>query len=496
MELQIIRKDKIDLTGSVTLNSLKEKKLKVAAYVRVSTEDEIQNFSFSSQYKHYYKEIEENPNWSFAGIYAEKGKSGTRTERRVQFINMIKNALDGEIDLILTKSISRFARNTVDTLKYVRKLKEKNIAVYFEEEKINTLDMTGELLLTILSSIAQQESQNISAHVSMGHRMRMKRGEFSPSDALYGYIFNYEKRKYEIVEDEAVIIREIFERYANGETVNTILNSLNERHIPKNRKRFSTIWHYNHIHSILSNEKYTGNLILGKTYTPDPLTHKPVINNGEREKFFIKNSHDAIISQKLFDKVQARLKKVRKEHFEKFRKDVFADATRGKIFCSCCKNSKITTGMKYSNTRYNIYKCKYETKDKPCKGFNIKRDDLEKIIIESFILLKEYLNKEKLLEYEQVEEILNGVTINKSFDRELFNKVFSKIYIGKYNNGVIDIKLLMHDYLNHGGTKDEIQLKYKTCMEYRKIINNHVVFLKIQKVIINVCFEEGKDGSI
>ena len=138
--------------------------------------------------------------------------------------------------------------------------------------------------------------------------------------------------------------------------------------------------------------------------------------------------------------------------------------------------------MKYSNTRYNIYKCKYETKDKPCKGFNIKRDDLEKIIIESFILLKEYLNKEKLL--------------NKTFDRELFNKVFSKIYIGKYNNGVIDIKLLMHDYLNHGGTKDEIQLKYKTCMEYRKIINNHVVFLKIQKVIINVCFEEGKDGSI
>ena len=112
------------------------------------------------------------------------------------------------------------------------------------------------------------------------------------------------------------------------------------------------------------------------------------------------------------------------------------------------------------------------------------------------MLLKEYLNKEKLLEYEQVEEILNGVTLNKSFSRELFNKVFSKIYIGKYNNGALDIKLLMHDYLNHGGTKDEIQLKYKTCMEYRKIINNHVVFLKIQKVIINVCFEEGKDGSI
>ena len=496
MELKIIKKTEMEDNSKLDIKSLKDKKLKVGAYVRVSTEEEIQNFSFSSQYKHYYKVIEENPNWSFAGIYAEKGKSGTRTEKRVQFITMIKSALNGEIDLILTKSISRFARNTVDTLKYVRKLKEKNVGVYFEEEKINTLDMTGELLLTILSSIAQQESQNISAHITMGHRMKMKKGEFSPSDALYGYLFNYETRKYEIVEDEAVVVREIYNRFASGEAITSITKSLNERKEPKNRERFSSRWHYGHIHSILSNEKYAGNLLLGKTYTPDPMTHKPVINNGEREMFYIKNSHDAIVSQELFDKVQVRLKKVRDNHFEMFKKDVFADTIRGKIYCSTCNNPKVTMRVKNPTRKYNMYMCKYETKDNPCKGFNIKRNDLEKIVVQSFILLKEYLNKEKLLEFEQVEEILNNTKLGKTFNREIFEKLYSKIFVGEYKNGILNVKLLIHNYLNHGGVKDEIQLSYKSNFEYRKRIDHHIVFLKIPKVKIIVCFEEEDNGSI
>ena len=174
MEVKVIEKNNNTI---MSRGNILEKKLRVAAYARVSTDSDEQATSFYSQQKYYMDKILSNPNWSFVEVYADEGISGTQAFKRDNFLRMIKDAKEGGIDLILTKSISRFARNTLDTLKYVRTLKDSNVAILFEEENINTLDMSGELLLTVLSSVAQQESETIGSHVKLGLKMKMKRGE-------------------------------------------------------------------------------------------------------------------------------------------------------------------------------------------------------------------------------------------------------------------------------------------------------------------------------
>ena len=186
--------------------------LRVAAYCRVSTDDEDQINSYNSQVEHYTKMINERNDWSFAGIYADEGITGTQTTKREDFQRLINDCMSGKIDMILTKAIARFARNTLDTLKYVRMLKEKNIAVYFEEENINTLTMDGELLLTILSSVAQQESENISEHVKLGLKMRKEKGELVGFNNCLGYEYDRNTKTMIIKEKEAEIVRYIFDR--------------------------------------------------------------------------------------------------------------------------------------------------------------------------------------------------------------------------------------------------------------------------------------------
>ena len=191
MEIEVIKK-KEGIFDRNTGEIVKRKK-RVAAYARVSTDNEEQQTSFISQQKYYIDKIEKEPDWKFVEVYADEGISGTQTAKRENFLRMIRDAEDDKIDLILTKSISRFARNTVDTLKYVRLLRNKNVAVIFEEENINTLDMSGELLLSILSSVAQQESETISSHVRLGIKMKEERGELVGFNGVYGYTCDMKK---------------------------------------------------------------------------------------------------------------------------------------------------------------------------------------------------------------------------------------------------------------------------------------------------------------
>lgn len=284
---------------------LTEKKLKVAAYCRVSTELEQQESSYEAQVEYYTEKIEENPNWKNAGIYADDGKSATNTKKRDDFNAMIKDALDGKIDMILTKSVSRFARNTVDSLLTIRKLKEKNIAVVFEKEGVNTLDGTGEILITILSSLAQEESRNISENTRWGVVRRFEKGKVIVNHSKFmGYTKN-EKGELVIVPEEAEIVRLVFRLYLEGYSAGKISRHLEEKGIKTATGQEK--WHDTVIMKMLKNEKYMGDALLQKTYTVDFMTKKKVINNGIVPQYYVEDDHEPIIPRELFYRVQEEI---------------------------------------------------------------------------------------------------------------------------------------------------------------------------------------------
>ena len=252
MEVSIIKK----INGRVNreTGTLLLEKLKVTAYCRVSTDSEDQLNSYRAQKNYYDEKIRSNDSWNFVGIYADEGISGTKDSNRVEFMRMISDGLNGKFDIILTKSISRFARNTLDTLKYVRMLRERNVGIIFEEEGINTLEMSGELLLTILSSVAQQESENISEHVKLGLKMRKEKGEMIGFNNCLGYEYNREKNEMIIKEDEAEIVKYIFNRYCEGIGCKTIGRELSNMKIKT--PLGSDTWSESSILRIIKNEKY------------------------------------------------------------------------------------------------------------------------------------------------------------------------------------------------------------------------------------------------
>ena len=280
-------------------------KLRVAAYARVSTEQDEQQSSYEAQVSFYTKHIQANPAWEFVGIFADEGISGTNTKKRDGFNEMIRRALNGEIDLILTKSISRFARNTVDSLQTVRDLKKAGVEVIFEKESLHTFDPKCEVMLTIMSSLAQEESRSISENVRWGQQKSMRDGKINiPYKSFLGYRKG-ENGLPEIVEEEAVIVREIYKLFLEGKTIRYIADHLTRRGIPTPRGK--AIWSVSSVRSILSNEKYKGDAILQKTYTVDYLTKEKRKNEGEVKQYLVENSHDPIIEPEIFDRVQELL---------------------------------------------------------------------------------------------------------------------------------------------------------------------------------------------
>ena len=245
-------------------------RLRVAAYCRVSTDDEDQIKSYNSMVRYYTDLIQNNKEWVFAGVYADKAITGTKTDKRDEFQRLIQDCMDGKIDLIIAKSIPRFARNTLDTLKYVRMLKERNIAVYFEVEKINTLK-DGEFLMTILSSVAQQEVENTSAYVKKGLKMKMTRGALVGFQGCMGYDYDVATKSISINEEGAKVVRYIFERYVAGAGSTMIARELNEQGIMTIK---GNPWVSSSIMGIINNEKYKGDILLGKTFTVDPISKR------------------------------------------------------------------------------------------------------------------------------------------------------------------------------------------------------------------------------
>ena len=248
-----------------TVKQSAQKKLRVAAYCRVSTDSEEQETSYEAQVTHYTEYIQKNPEWELAGIFADDGISGTNTKKRDEFNRMIDECMAGNIDMVITKSISRFARNTLDCLQYIRQLKDKNIPVYFEKEAINTLDAKGEVLITIMASLAQQESQSMSQNIKLGLQYRYQQGKVQVNhNRFLGYTKD-ENGHLIIDPEQAEIVKRIYREYLEGSSMDKIANGLMTDGILTGAGK--TKWHTSTINKILRNEKYMGDALLQKTYT-------------------------------------------------------------------------------------------------------------------------------------------------------------------------------------------------------------------------------------
>lgn len=310
MEVKKIPKKTVTLIEpkrSILVDKEKYHQKRVAAYCRVSTDSEEQLTSYVNQKKFYTDMIARNTEWQFAGLYADEGISGTRADKRPEFNNMIKACLAGKIDYIITKSVSRFARNTVDCLDYVRMLRAKGIGIFFEEQNIDTLKSDSELYLIIYAGFAQSESESISKNITWSYRKNFEDGK---PIFMYKRLLGYQKGEDgepEIVPQEAEIVERIFAMYLSGMTVDVISRQLQSEHIVIPSKKFS--FGKNMVMNILKNEKYCGDCILQKTVTVDCISKTRKKNEGEAPMYIVENSHPAIISREIFNRAQEELSK-------------------------------------------------------------------------------------------------------------------------------------------------------------------------------------------
>ncbi len=368
--------------------------LRVAAYCRVSTDSEDQLNSYKSQVTYYTDLIKKKHEWTLADIYADEAITGTQVAKREDFQRMINDCMNGDIDMVITKSISRFARNTLDTLKYVRMLKEKGIAVFFEDENINTLTMDGELLLVVLSSVAQQEVENISSNVKKGLKMKMQRGELVGFQGCLGYDYHKDTKSISVNEKEAEIVRYIFNRYIEGAGCTVIGNEL--ENLGYKTKYGSSKWVQSTVIGIIKNEKYKGDLLLGKTFTVDPISKRRLENFGEEDKFYIRDHHEPIISEEIFEEAQKILAKRntnRNVHQEGQKRNKFSRkyAFSCMIKCGFCGGT-LTRRNWHSSSAYTktIWQCVTATKHGKrhcprCKG--ISEEVIENAFVKSYQLL-------------------------------------------------------------------------------------------------------------
>ena len=315
-----------------TIPTIKKRK-KVAAYARISMESERMNHSLSTQISYYNNLIQKNPDWEFAGVYADNGISGTSTAKRDEFNRMIADAKQGKIDIILTKSIQRFARNTVDLLKAVRELKSLGIEVRFEKENINSLSGDGELMLSILASFAQEESRSISENVKWATRKRFEQGIPNGRFNVYGY--RWEDDQLVIIPEEAEVVKRIFQNFLDGKSR---LETERELEAEGIRTRRGYVMRDSNIHNILTNVTYTGNLLFQKEYIADPINKKRKKNKGELPQYWVEDTHEPIIDFETFQYVQDEMER-RKKLGPLANKSLNTSCFTGKIKCPYCNQS-------------------------------------------------------------------------------------------------------------------------------------------------------------
>jgi DNA invertase Pin-like site-specific DNA recombinase len=487
-------------------------KKKVAAYARVSTDNDEQLSSFDAQMDYYTRHIKSNSDWEFVKVYTDEGISATSTKKRDGFNRMISDALSGKINLIITKSVSRFARNTVDTLTTVRKLKDKGVEVYFEKENIYTLDSKGELLITIMSSLAQEESRSISENVTWGQRKRFADGKVS---LPYKQFLGYEKGEDglpKIVEKEAKVVRLIYKLFLEGKTPSGIAKQLTTNKIPTPAGK--EIWQESTVRSILKNEKYKGDAMLQKSFTVDFLTKKKKINEGEIPQYYVENSHPAIISPEVFDLVQQEIKKRKNAKGYKTGGGCFS----GKIVCGEC-GSFYGSKVWHSTSKYRrvIWQCNSKFKNNgKCNTPHIYEDKLKQAFVEAFnniiknkdeilqgyeAVVKELTDISKLdrendklqSEMEIVTEMLQKCVeenANTALDQEEYEKRYNEL-AERYENVKMRIEDINEKQLERGTKKESILVFIKELEQKEGVItefDEKLWKVTVEKVVVN--FEE------
>ena len=354
------------------------KKRRTAGYARVSTDSDEQFTSYAAQVDYYEKYIKSRDDWEFVSVYTDEGISGTSTAHREGFKAMIADALAGKIDLIVTKSVSRFARNTVDSLTTVRQLKEKGIEIYFEKENIWTLDTKGELLISIMSSLAQEESRSISENVTWGQRKRFADGKVT---VPFGRFLGYDKGEdgnLVLNTDEAVVVKRIYSMFLQGMTPYGIASKLTDEQIPTPGKKKK--WSVSTVKSILRNEKYKGDALLQKSYTVDFLTKKKKINEGEIPQYYVTANHEAIIEPEIFDMVQRELAQRCRGRNRHSGVHDFS----GKIKCGEC-GSWYGSKVWHSNDKYRrvIWQCNHKYDGKKCSTPHVDDKTIEALFVKA-----------------------------------------------------------------------------------------------------------------
>ena len=469
MEVQVIKKK--------IIKKNKDEKLRVCAYARVSSLELTQPESFESQKKYYTQKIKNNPNYIFCGIYSDKGVTGSSVKKRRGFQKMIIDADNNKFDLILTKNVSRFARNTFDALKYVKFLKSKNIGVYFEEENINTLSMESELIITILSSVAQAELENMRANIKYGLRETMKRGKLTGFSGCYGYDYNPETLEFKIIEEEAKVVKYIFNLYLRGYGIGKIARILNEKKIPT---KFNKVpWRDSVVLKMLHNEKYVGDVLLNKFITVGDFDEKHLIkNDGYEDQYYTKNHHEPIISRETYNEVQELMKSKYKNCLTINNGAHNRYEFSRKMRCGFCGASLMRT--KCANNPY--YRCRVvrnKLNDKCNESRSLKINTLKEVFVES---LNEFKNTKLKIDNAEAKEkikyvykVLKNQNIDK-YSSALFEELIHGVVFGKEGNPFyIKFILRTNNITNEYPTKESIQndYLYKVLCYKSKIKTNY-----------------------
>ncbi len=442
------------------------KKRRVAAYARVSTDHEEQQSSYQAQVDYYTSYIKGREDWEFVAVYADEGITGCNTKRRDGFNKMVEDALAGHIDLIITKSVSRFARNTVDSLTTIRKLKENKVECYFEKENIWTFDGKGELLITIMSSLAQEESRSISENCTWGQRKRFADGKVTvPFKRFLGYDRG-EDGNLVINEKQAQVVRRIYGLFLQGRSPHAIAKLLTAEGIPSPGGK--EVWSSGTVKSILCNEKYKGDALLQKVYTVDFLSKKKKVNEGEVPQYYVENNHQAIISPATFDEIQC---KMAARHSGKNRASC-AGVFSGRIKCGDC-GSWYGPKVWHSNDKYRriIWQCNRKFDGgKKCSTPHLDEKTIQSLFLKAANAIFE--DKGGIAEdYEAVKDMLCGTSeseAERQAKREKIERFLSGLEKGdgpltKFNE---DDWYSLVEYATVYG-KDDIRFTFKNGMEVK-----------------------------
>lgn len=425
------------------------RRLRVCAYCRVSTMNEEQQNSFDAQIRHYTAFIESRSDWQMAGIYADEGISGKSKENRIEFLRMMKDAENHKIDLIITKSISRFARNTTDCIEAVRLLRRVGVGVFFEKENINTLSAESELVLTILSSIAEEELTSMSQNIRWSNQKRFKQGKLQlVTERFMGYDRDV-KGGLIINEEQAAIVRKVFDYYISGMGITKVARALEQEGIKNVSGNVS--WSPGSIRGMLKNEKYVGDAILQKTVTSNSITFKRKKNEGEAPKYYIKDNHPAIIEREKFDRVQEIIKE--RSRSKGNTPDMAWKFTNRfpfsqKIVCgNCGKSYRHTINNTTSPSRQYKWSCAtYTNKGREvCDMGSVKDSTLRKLFVRVFNKL--LTNSSILTNFAATLRMVNNVKISSGQLKEINDEIDAllkqeHVILGLYEKGVTDKAIL------------------------------------------------------